>query len=230
MLKVPATKEGFKAVEELIASGMNINATLIFSLEQYAATAGSYVKGLKRLIESGGDPSKVRSVASVFISRIDTAADKMLEENNGPAGLKGRAAVANTQMIYKRYREIFSSMEFKELEKSGAHPQRALWASTSTKNPAYSDTKYVTELIAKDTVNTVPPDTFKAFLDHGVAKEALAEDAKEAQNILSQLKGLGIDVDAICEKLLSDGVAAFEKSFDSLLGSIKEKSKELSAT
>lgn len=227
MLKVPATKEGLRAVEELTALGMNINATLIFSVEQYIAAANAYIKGIKRLADSGGGLPKVRSVASVFISRIDTAADKMLEEKKGPEELRGKSAVANTQIIYSKYREIFSSAEFKTLEKSGARPQRALWASTSTKNPAYSDTKYVTELIAKDTVNTVPPNTFEAFLDHGVVKEALIEDAQEAQDILSQMKELGIDVDAICEKLLRDGVAAFEKSFDSLLSSIKEKSEEL---
>ncbi len=230
MLKVPATKEGLKAVEELTALGMNINATLIFSVEQYVATANAYIKGIKRLADSEPGLSKIRSVASVFISRVDTAADKMLEEKMGPEELKGKAAVANTQIIYSKYKEIFSSAGFKTLEKGGAHPQRVLWASTSTKNPAYSDTKYVTELIAKDTVNTVPPNTFDAFLDHGVVKEALTGEAREAQNILFRMKELGIDVDAICEKLLRDGVAAFEKSFDSLLDSIKEKSEELCNT
>jgi len=226
MLKVPATKEGLKAVEELIASGININATLIFFVEQYIATANAYIKGIKRLAGNGGDLSKVRSVASVFISRTDTAADKILEEKKGPEQLKGKAAVANTQIIYSKYREIFSNAEFKTLETSGAHPQRALWASTSTKNSAYSDIKYVAELIAKDTVNTVPPNTFEAFLDHGIVEEAFTGEIEEPVRVVAALKDLGIDVDAICEKLLQDGVVAFEKSFDSLLNSISEKSKE----
>jgi transaldolase len=230
MLKIPSTREGFKAIEELTASGKNINATLIFSLKQYIAVADAYMRGIKRFIESGGDASNVQSVASVFVSRTDTAADKILEEKNGPEGLRGRAAVANIGLIYSSYKDIFTSGEFKKLQGIGANPQRALWASTSTKNPAYSDIKYVTELIAKETVNTVPPDTFDAFLDHGEAVEALTGETAEAQKTLKQLKDLGIDVDSICEKLLEDGVVAFERSFDSLLQSIEEKTKVLCRT
>ena len=227
MLKVPATKEGFAAVEELTASGMNINVTLIFSLEQYRNTARAYINGIRRLLDRGGDASKVRSVASVFISRIDTVVDTALAGKKDLVHLKGTAAVANTQLLYAAYREIFSTDEWRALHKDGAHIQRILWGSTSTKNPEYSDIKYVTELIGQDSVNTVPPVTFEAFLDHGVVKEALTGRTEEAVKVLTQLQKAGIGIDDVCAKLLEDGVAAFEKSFDALLASIEEKSKRL---
>ena len=235
MFKVPSTDEGFKAVEEFTALGMNINITLIFSLEQYNKTFEAYIKGIKRFLESGGDASKVRSVASVFISRIDTLADAKLDEVIEKGGnkeelerLKGKAAVANSALIYKKYLDVVSSNEFKELQAKGVNIQRVLWGSTSTKNPAYSDVKYVAELIGKNTVNTVPDNTYEAFLDHGEVKEALTSDISDAQQAISSLKVVGIDINDVCKELLEKGVVAFEKSFDSLLEHIDCKAKKMS--
>ena len=237
MFKVPATDEGFKAIEELISSGISVNVTLIFSLEQYIKTTQAYLSGIKRLLENNGNPRNVRSVASVFVSRIDTAADTLLEEKgsqeqeentkNELHSLKGKAAVANSRLIYKKYQKILSSEEFKALWEKGANVQRVLWGSTSSKNPAYSDIKYVTELIGKNTVNTVPDGTLDAFLDHGEVKEALVADAGDAQEIIENLRKFDIDINTVCAKLLADGVVSFEKSFDSLLNSIETKSKNL---
>lgn len=237
IFKVPSTKEGFKAIEELIAFGINVNITLIFSLEQYINTADAYINGIKRLLRNNGDLTKVRSVASVFVSRIDTLCDKLLDnkiaegrnwqEKERFASLKGKAAVANSQLIYEKFLEIFSSDEFRQLKNKGANIQRVLWGSTSTKNPAYSDIKYVTELIGKDTINTVPQNTFRAFLDHGVVLEALPGDAKKARIYIDSLKREKIDIDSICKKLLEDGVNAFVESFESLLRTIDKKEKIL---
>ncbi|MCQ9206524.1 MAG: transaldolase [Omnitrophica bacterium] len=237
MLKVPSTDEGFGAVEELTASGANINITLIFSLEQYIKTAGAYMRGIRRLLDSGRDARKVHSVASVFVSRIDTACDKLLDEEASREGnrqrkeektaLKGKAAVANSAVIYGKFLEIFSSGEFKKLKEKGANIQRPLWGSTSAKNPAYSDIKYVTELIAKNTVNTMPGATLEAFLDHGAVREALSRDISKSADTIQALGNMGIDINTVCAKLLKDGVGAFVKSFDSLLDTIEKKSKEL---
>jgi len=224
MLKVPATTEGFPAIEEFSASGINVNATLIFSLQQYIDTANAYIRGIKRFIDSGGDASMVRSVASVFVSRVDSAVDKMLDEKAIP-NLKGKAAVSNCAMIYKKFLEAFSSEEFKKLRAGGANKQRPLWASTSTKNPAYSNIKYVEELIARNTVNTLPDATFEAVLNHGAVKEALTSDASAAEDTILDLVKAGIDINEVCNKLLSDGVDAFEKSFLSLLSSLEQKGK-----
>jgi len=237
MLKVPATSEGCLAIEALIACGVNINATLIFSLEQYIRTASAYIKGLRRYIESGGSAASLRSVASVFVSRIDNKVDKQLQEllavetdrqkKAALEKLQGKAAVANSQVIYAAYRKIFAGADFSELENKGAHPQRVLWGSTSTKNPAYSDIKYVQELIAPDTVNTVPEKTLAAFLDHGAARIALSEDAAAAEAVIKALEENGIEVNAVCRQLLTDGVAAFEKSFHGLLAAIEQKAKQV---
>ena len=237
MLKVPATKDGFSAVSALSAEGININVTLIFSLEQYTNTVKAYLEGAKKLIENGGDASRVHSVASVFVSRVDTLVDKLLDEKiekeNDRAiedklrSLKGKAAVANSQLIYKKYLEFCSSDEFKKLQEKGVNMQRLLWGSTSTKNPVYSDLKYVEELIGKNTVNTMPDATYKAFLDHGRVKEALGEDIEGAKKIIDQLKEFDIDINTVCETLLEKGVKAFEDSFESLLHSIDEKRKKL---
>jgi transaldolase len=239
MLKVPSTDEGFGAIEALLAEGININITLIFSCEQYSKTTQAYIKGIRKLLQKKSDISKVNSVASAFVSRVDTRVDDLLEEKitketdtsvrNELGQLKGKAAVANSALLYKNYRDIFSGEEFKNLQKQGANIQRLLWGSTSTKNPAYSDIKYVTELIGKGTVNTIPEKTLNAFLDHGVVKEALAGDIREAQRTFHKLKGFGIDINDVCKKLLVDGVIAFEKSFDSLLCSIKEKAHAMGA-
>lgn len=228
MIKVPATKNGLNVVEGLIAEGVNVNVTLIFSAEQYTQVAWAYLKGLNRLQQKGGDLSKVRSVASVFVSRIDTAIDKWLDENNA-GQLRGQAAVANSQIIYHKFQQIISSEDFKILQAKGAHSQRVLWASTGTKDAKYSDIKYVIELIAQDTVNTLPDKTLLAVLDHGVAQLALPGNVANAQKIVTTLREKGIDVGIICNKLLEEGLLAFEKSFDELMASIEEKSKKLCA-
>ena len=235
MLKVPSTGEGCEAVEELLASGINVNVTLIFSLDQYSNTAYAYMRGTKRALENGKDVKKLRSVASVFVSRIDSVIDKVLDEKIAAEkddiakskiiSLKGKAAVANSKLIYKKYLDILSSQEFNELHKKGVNPQRVLWGSTSTKNPDYSDIKYVTELIGKNTVNTVPDNTLEAFLDHGATKEALTDDIKGAEEVIKKLAEYDIDVNAVCVKLLKDGVVAFQNSFKALLHSIEEKQK-----
>ncbi|MFH1854559.1 MAG: transaldolase [Candidatus Omnitrophota bacterium] len=227
MMKVPATEEGYIAIEELTGEGINVNATLIFSLRQYENAAYSYIRGLKKLIAAGRRPNRVRSVASVFVSRIDTLIDKLLQDNNGPESLMGRAAIANSNLIFAAYSDIFLGTDFKKLQENEANVQRVLWASTSTKDLKYSDIKYVTELIAKNTVNTLPDNTFQAFLDHGVVKEALSSDKKSAEETIRALKDAGIDVDKVYKKLLDDGVAAFQESFRSLLSSIEAKSGNL---
>ena len=240
MLKVPATEAGFKAIEEFISLGMNVNATLIFSLEQYNNTVNAYMKGIKRLLEKGGDASKVQSVASVFVSRIDGVIDKRLdnmitntsneEEKKMFNNLKGKAAVANTSRIYGAYCDVLSSAEFKEFKNKGVWPQRALWASTSTKNPDYNDVKYVEELIAKDTVNTLPDQTLAAFMDHGKVEEALTVDTTSANETIRKLKSIGIDIDEVCQELLKKGVIAFEDSFDSLMDHLDSKAKKMAGS
>ena len=238
MLKVPATEDGFGAIEALLGEGINVNITLIFSLDQYIKTAQAYLGGLNRLLEKQGDISRVASVASVFISRIDTAADKMIDDAMAKQtddaatrkleSLKGKAAVANSHLIYNKHLELFSHESFGPLANKGARVQRVLWGSTGTKDPAYSDIKYVTELIAKNTVNTVPDKTFEAFLDHGVVEEAMTAGAEQSQGTVDALKGYGIDVDFICAKLLEDGAASFTKSFQSLLSTIERTASEMS--
>lgn len=224
MIKVPATKEGFPAIRTLIGEGFNINVTLIFSLEKYEDVAEAYLGGLEKFAESGGDVSTVASVASLFVSRIDTMVDKQLSEDSP---LRGKIAVANSAVAYARSREIFTSDRFKALEEKGARLQRVLWGSTGTKNPAYRDVLYVEELIGPDIVNTIPPVTIDAFRDHGKARSTLSEDASEARNSLDQLKKTGIDLDEVTRQLTTDGVDAFIKSFDSLLDTLSKKKQAL---
>ncbi len=235
MIKVPATPAGFPVIEELLANGINVNVTLIFSLKQYENTANAFIKGLERLSQTQNDLSQIASVASVFVSRIDNTVDELLDKKIPTVSqkeklsfLKGKAAVANCQLVYAKACELANSNRFKKLAASGARFQRVLWASTSTKNPAYSDVKYIDELIAKNTVNTVPEKTLKSFMDHGATKVALnGQEAGAAGLVMIDLKTQGIDVDAICAKLLSDGVVAFEKSFAELISSIETKSAVL---
>ena len=240
MIKVPATDPGFPVITELLSSRINVNVTLIFSLQQYARTVEAFLKGMEALAKKGKDFAKVHSVASVFVSRIDTAADKFLDEKNLKksnnslkakiAALRGQAAVANSKLIFEKFGKEFSSARFKSLAKKKCAVQRVLWGSTGTKNPLYSDIKYVTELIAKSTVNTLPEKTINAFLDHGVVEEAFTfDDIGDARDIIRGLKDFKIDIDVICRQLLSDGVLAFEKSFDALLGTIESKAKSLCA-
>jgi transaldolase len=226
MIKVPATKNGMSVVEDLIAEGINVNVTLIFSAEQYQHVAWAYLKGVQRLAKSGGDLSKVRSVASVFVSRIDTNIDKKL----GPQSpLKGKAAVANSEIIYHKFQASFAAAEFQALKAKGANAQRVLWASTGTKDPLYSDIKYVTELVSADTVNTMPDKTLDAVLDHGVAKIAIPGNVADAQKDIEELRKSGIDIGMVCNQLLDEGLASFTKSFEELTTSIEEKSKRLCA-
>ncbi|MFQ5795439.1 MAG: bifunctional transaldolase/phosoglucose isomerase [Candidatus Bipolaricaulia bacterium] len=227
MIKAPATPEGIPAIETLIAEGINVNVTLIFSLAHYEAVAHAYIRGLER----STDPRRVASVASLFVSRIDTAADRALEEIGTPEALalRGKIAIANAKMTYQRFREIFYDKPVADSNQQGARVQRPLWASTGTKNPAYSDVLYVEELIGPDTVNTLPPSTLNAFRDHGRVQTTVQQGLEEAQAALARLAELDVDLDAITEKLQADGVDAFANSFDQLLGTLKEKRRAIQA-
>jgi transaldolase len=225
MIKVPATPEGIPAIQQLIGEGININITLMFSMDHYEAVAQAYLDGLKQLQENGGDPAKVASVASFFVSRVDSAVDKKLEALDDPAAeaLMGKTAVANSKVVYQRFKEIFHGEAFEAYRANGAAVQRLLWASTSTKNPEYPDTLYIDALIGPQTVNTMPPDTIDAFRDHGTVAATLEQDVDEAQLTLDNLVELGIDLDEVTEQLQKDGVEAFAKSFDSLMKTLEEK-------
>jgi transaldolase len=223
LIKVPSTPQGIPAIEKLISEGISINITLMFSLKHYEAVSHAYIRG----IAQNPNPSSVASVASFFVSRLDTYVDRELEKmGTGEAlALRGKAAIANSKLVYRRFREVFFGGEFAAEHKRGAHIQRALWGSTSTKNPAYSDVKYVEGLIGPDTVNTVPLETLEAFRDHGQVRRTVDKGVKEAEKLLGRLKKVGIDLDAITEQLQKDGVKAFADSFDQLLGALEEKRK-----
>ena len=227
MIKVPATLEGFPAISRLIAAGINVNVTLIFSVAQYEAIAEAYLTGLEERLAKRDDISRAASVASVFVSRIDTKVDVALQ-NAGNSDLQGKVAIANAMITYARFKEIFSGARWEKLAAQGAHVQRPLWASTGTKNPAYPDTYYVDNLIAAGTVNTVPPATLKAFKDHGMSVERFsADEIMEAADRLKHLEEIGVDLDEITGQLLDEGVAAFAKSYESLLKSIEGKLAQL---
>ncbi len=222
MVKVPATAAGIPAIERLIAEGVNINVTLMFSMSHYEAVARAYIKGLERC----ADPSKVASVASFFVSRVDTMVDKALEAigTDDAKSLAGKIAIANSKVVYRRFLEIFHGEGFAALRQRGARVQRPLWASTGTKNPAYSDVLYVENLIGSETVNTLPPDTINAFREHGkIPGATVKEGLAEADGALARLASLGIDLDAVTEKLQEDGVAAFAASFDQLMAALEKK-------
>jgi transaldolase len=223
LVKIPATPEGLPAIEESIARGIPINVTLIFSLERHREVAEAYVRGLQRLIGSGGDPSKVASVASFFVSRVDTEADRRLDEIGGHDELKGTLAIANAKLAYVTYQQIFSGSEWTELEKAGATAQRCLWASTSTKNPDYRDVIYVEELIGPDTVNTMPRETVEAFQDHGKTEVTLTRDVDGARGVLEAFKAAGIEYDEVVDTLEREGVEKFAKSFRQLFADIEAK-------
>jgi transaldolase len=233
MIKIPATPEGLPAITASLAAGVNVNVTLIFGLGNYKAVAEAYVAGLERLAvkgpsAKGGHPvNRIASVASFFVSRVDTAVDKELEKK-GANTLLGKIAIANCKLAYAEYRGILGRPRWRELAAKGARPQRVLWASTSTKNPAYPDTLYVDELIGPDTVNTLPPETLKAFVDHGRPSESLTRDLEGAQAQVRRLAELGIDLEAITRRLQEEGVEAFAKPFQALLDSIDAKRKRLS--
>ncbi|MGD2186640.1 MAG: transaldolase [Desulfobacterales bacterium] len=234
MIKVPATAAGLPAITELIGSGVNVNITLIFGLDNYKAVAAAYQSGLEKLASSGpkvkgGHPmDKVASVASFFVSRVDTAVDKELEKV-GAGELQGKIAIANSKIAYAEYKNIRAQSRWQQLADKGARMQRVLWASTSTKNPAYPDNLYVDELIGPDTVNTLPPSTLESFMDHGRVAETLTQGLEEAQSQIAKLADLGIDLKAITQKLQDEGVVKFAKPFAKLMESIEEKCKLLKA-
>ena len=224
MIKVPATAAGIPAIETLIGLGINVNATLMFSMQDYESVAVAYIKGLAR----SPQPGSVASVASFFVSRVDTAVDRQLEAIGGPAlALSGTAATANSKLVYRRFEQLFHGDAFAPLAARGARVQRPLWASTSTKNPAYSDIKYVEELIGPETVNTLPMGTLEAFRDHGRPRRAVDEDLVAAERSLAQLAAFGIDFDAVTAKLQEDGVRAFADSYDALLAGLENKRRLL---
>ena len=229
-VKIPGTKEGLPAIEDMIASGRSINVTLIFSLERHREVMEAYVRGLERFVEAGGDPGGVASVASFFVSRVDTEADRRLDELGGHGELKGRLAVANAKLAYRSWQEVFSGERWDALAARGASKQWCLWASTSTKNPDYSDVLYVESLIGPDTVNTMPEETIRAFQDHGRPSVTLEDDVDEAARLLEELATVGIDYDDVTAALEREGVQKFADSFSELLDGIRGKSGELVAT
>lgn len=231
LVKVPATKEGIPAIETLIGEGRNINITLMFSLEQYDAVAEAYLAGLEEQSKTGGDLSRVASVASFFVSRVDVKVDDMLDELDTPQAreIRGKIGIANAKMAYQRFKETFQGQRWEHLAGQGARVQRVLWASTSTKDPAYPDTLYVDNLIGPHTVNTVPPETLHAFLDHGTPTLTLEQGLDKARQQLEQLAELGIDLDQVTNELLEEGIEKFAKPFESLMDSIADKQAQLSA-
>jgi transaldolase len=226
-VKIPATMAGLPAIEDCIAHGTAINITLIFSLERYKAVVEAYLRGLERLVAGGGDPSKVASVASFFVSRVDTEADKRLE---GHPELQGKLAVANAKLAYQHYLDAFRGPRWEFLEGKGATKQRCLWASTSTKNPAYRDVLYVEELIGPDTVNTMPLETIHAFQDHGeVRGDTVLEGIDEARDLFARLEEAGVSYDDVVETIEAEGVQKFADSFDEIVESVRAKRGTLAA-
>ncbi|WP_288582796.1 bifunctional transaldolase/phosoglucose isomerase [uncultured Methylobacterium sp.] len=230
MVKVPATPEGIPAIRDLTADGININVTLLFSQDAYEQVANAYIEGLEQYAAAGGDVARVASVASFFISRIDAAVDKLLDEKvkaggDGAAleGLKGKVAIANAKLAYRRYKRLFAGDRWEKLAAKGAHPQRLLWASTGVKSKAYSDVLYVEELIGPNTVNTIPPATMDAFRDHGTVRASLEEGVDEAERVLADLAKTGIDLDAVARQLVEEGVQLFVDAADKLLGAVAGK-------
>ena len=229
LIKIPATHEGLKAIEDAVARGISVNVTLIFSLARHREVVAAYQRGLSRLGLDGGDRSAVSSVASFFVSRVDTEVDRRLGEL-GRNDLAGRLGIANARLAYAHFREAFSGPAWDHLAAAGASKQRPLWASTSTKNPAYRDVMYVEELIGPDTVDTMPPETLAAFRDHGeVRGDTVSEDLPAAEALLSELAAAGVDYDDVVETLEAEGVAKFADSFDELIAGIEAKRGELVA-
>jgi transaldolase len=229
-IKIPATVEGLQAIEDTIAGGIPVNVTLIFSLERHRKVAEAYVRGVERLVKSGGDPSTVASVASFFVSRVDTEADKRLDEIGGHDELKGKLAIANAKLAYQTYREVFMTPEWEALEAKGATKQRCLWASTSTKNPEYRDVVYVEELVGPDTVNTMPRELVEAVLDHGeIRGDTLLENPEEASRLLDAFESAGVSYDEVVQTLEREGVEKFAKSFADLIEGLESKLKLVTA-
>jgi transaldolase len=227
-VKIPATLPGLGAIEDCIAKGRSINVTLIFSLERYAAVLDAYLRGLERRAAAGGALSPVSSVASFFVSRVDTEADRRLAEAGRP-DLQGKLAIANAKLAYAHWQEVTASERWRSLAAKGARPQRCLWASTSTKNPAYRDVIYVEELIGPETVNTMPAETVRAFQDHGEVRESLTEDVAGAERVLADIAAAGVDYEDVVETLEAEGVQKFADSFRDLLEGIEAKRTALVA-
>ena len=240
MIKIPGTAEGLPAVEQVISEGINVNVTLLFSVDSYVETAWAYIRGLEKRAEAGEDISNISSVASFFLSRIDSnidnridaklaEGDKTLEKEAKLAAVKGKVAIANAKIAYQKYKEIFGSDRWKALAAKGAKVQRLLWASTSTKNPEYSDVMYVDELVGPDTVNTLPPKTIEACADHCDPASRIESNIEDAYKVIESLKDpdIDIDLDAVMAELLEEGIDKFIKPFDSLMASLESKVKQL---
>ncbi len=231
-VKIPATQPGLQAIEDCIAAGRSINVTLIFSLQRYREVVDAYLRGLERLVEAGGDPAQVRSVASFFVSRVDTETDKRLEAigTEEALELRGKLAIANAKLAYEHYLQTFAGPRWEALEQKGALPQRCLWASTSTKNPAYRDVVYVEELIGPHTVDTMPEETIEAFQDHGeVRGDTVLEGVDQAHRLLEQLAAVGVDYDDVTDTLEREGVQKFADSFTELLEGVQAKRETIAA-
>jgi transaldolase len=231
-VKIPATRPGLGAIEDCVARGKNINVTLIFSLQRYSEVVEAYLRGLERLVAGGGSPKGVHSVASFFVSRVDTEADKRLDAlgSKEALALRGKLAIANAKIAYEHFKDAFSGPRWEFLEGKGANPQRCLWASTSTKNPAYRDVLYVEELIGPQTVDTMPEETIAAFQDHGkVRADTVEEDLDGAHKVLKKLAKVGVDYDDVTETLELEGVQKFADSFLELLEGVRTKHEALTA-
>jgi transaldolase len=231
MVKVPGTAGSVPAFEQLTAEGINVNVTLLFSISSYEAVMEAYLRGLEKRVETGGDLGHVASVASFFVSRVDSAVDAQLEKIGGERakGMMGKAAIANAKLAYQRFTEVFSGERWERLRGRGARVQRPLWASTSTKNPAFRDVLYVEELIGPHTVNTIPLATIKAFADHGVARRSVDTDVDDARRFFDELREVGVDLDAVTEQLQTEGVDKFSKSWRGMMEVVGEKLSRVAA-
>ena len=233
MIKVPATKPGLPAIRQLIGEGINVNITLLFSQQVYEEVVEAYLAGVEHLVAQGGDPSRISSVASFFVSRIDLSVDKLIDEclrqtNDADkradlTGLRGKIAIANAKLAYQRYKRLFAGARWEKLRAEDARVQRLLWASTGTKNPAYSDVLYVEGLIARETISTMPPATMDAFRDHGRVQPTLEGNIEQARQVMATLEKSGISIDSVTAKLVEEGVQIFVDAFDKLLDAIARK-------
>ena len=233
MIKVPATKPGLPAIRQLIGEGINVNITLLFSQQVYEEVVEAYLAGVEHLVAQGGDPSKIASVASFFVSRIDQSVDKLIDEclrqtNDADkradlTGLRGKIAIANAKLAYQRYKRLFAGARWEKLRAEGARVQRLLWASTGTKNPAYSDVLYIEGLVAPETISTMPPATMDAFRDHGRVQPTLEENIEQARQVMATLEKSGISIDSVTAKLVEEGVQIFADAFDKLLDAVARK-------
>jgi transaldolase len=227
LVKIPGTVEGAKAVRRVIADGINVNITLLFAIEAHDRVIDAYMSGLEDRVKKGQPIDRLFSVASFFVSRVDSEVDKRLDAARQGDDLRGKAAIANAKLAYQLFLERFSSDRWKALAAKGARVQKPLWASTSTKNPAYRDVMYVEELIGPRSINTLPPQTIEAFKDHGNVRRTVDADVDKARDVISRLERLGITMKDVTDKLLVDGIASFQKSFDSLIAGLEKKSKVL---